>query len=269
MKATVYIGETAPYLYPLDELTIENEYLKLPIGSTHEYQDNDFSKLLQVVSSLGSCSLSNLLGNSSKAFFLGEKLRIRRMAFNIQEGPLTLKAKSIIASKRKGKSSVEIYDQAGVLAYNFELDYTIFSEEAFCKLFKDNFEKTEETAFCDNFPATRNTIQSDSQFIITIDPFTAQNCIGHFEGYPIVPAVFMTNRLLAGIREWAGEQEGKPVNIQVDSLEMFPNRAMPVNTTYKAAIVATRLAPRLTLFTCSVQDENQQEYGVYLITLQY
>ncbi len=271
MKVPVYIGESAPYLYSLDDLVAEGEYLTLPIGSTHEYQSNNFAKLLQVVSSLGSCSLSNLLGHSSKTFFLGEKLRIRRTAFNIQEGPLNIRAKSVVASKRKGKSIVEIFDQANVMAYTFELDYTIFSEEAFRKLFKENSVSTDEAvAFCNQFPATRNIIQSDNQFIISVDPFTRQNCIGHFEGYPIVPAVFMANRLLVGIQQWLeAAHEGKPLVTHVDSLELFPNKAMPIDTHYDAAIVATKLAPKLMLFTCSILDKDQTEYGVYLITVQF
>lgn len=265
-----FITEEAPYFLPIKNTSIgSNGVLITTIGHTNEYKDEEFGKLLQTVSSIGSCCLSKKIDAGVKQYFLGEKLRIRKCSYSIKEGFLKAIAHPIMQTNRKGKAVIDIVDEDEILAYRFELDYNVFSQQTFEKLFKQNFKETLPEVFNSKMPKTENTIINDHSFRTFIEKFSAEQCIGHFNDHPIVPAVFIVKCLLTGIKDWFTSKNLITQGIvTVDSLEIFPNKAMPIETKFDALVSIEKLAPKIYMFTCRIKDKAQNEYGVYPITIQ-
>lgn len=261
------VGETSPYIFSLEKLIFEHDFVSITADSIESNQYDNFSTILQIASSLGSVSLFKALNLESKAFFLGEKLRIRKIITGVVNNNICFKAKSIVLSKRKGKALVDIFNTNSDLAYSFELDYNVLLEDAFHKLFKPHYTETTNIFYNDKLPDVKLKTNSEYDFSIMLSPFSVQNCIGHFNGYPIVPAVFIVDRLLNGIKQWITQMFPNTLTtIHVDSLEIFANIAMPINTKFEAKIIAKKLSGNIIFFTCSLINE-QIEYSSYLITI--
>lgn len=262
------VGETQPYLFGLNELKIDGTVVEHKSCLTNKSQFSEFNKTLQTASSLGSLSLIKLMNTTAKTFFLGEKLRIRKIHDNIQGDELKYVAKSIMLSKRKGKSLVDIFDSNNELVYTFELDYNLFSEDAFNKLFKKHYIDELQQEADTVFPETEITIIDDATFRASIAAFSDEHCLGHFDNYPIVPAVFIVNRLLDAIEKFfsIGNEKTSNKNLIVDSLEIFANIAIPTKTDLISVISFRELAKNVFLFSCPVSD-GVTEFGTYIITV--
>lgn len=270
-NATSYfISETTPYFMPLCNVDNSiNGELTTTIGCTFEYYGVEFGKLLQSISSIGSCCVSKKLGAANMQYFLGEKLRIRRCGYFIKDGQLKVVVLPIVQSNKRAKAIIDIYDETDAIAYRFELDYSILPESTFSKLFKKHFYQAETTTFIETMPKTTSIINPDGSLSILIDEFKAGHCLGHFRSYPIVPAVFIVKCLLKGIHEW-GITSGIWVKnlIEVDSLEIFPTKAMPIGLPFHADVSITKLSFKAYMFVCTINDKEQNKYGVYPITIE-
>lgn len=264
-----FITEEGPYFLPISNTSINsNNEIITTIGHTNEYKNEEFGKLLQTISSIGSCSLSKKINAGVKQYFLGEKLRIRKCSYAIKEGLLRVVARPVLQTNRKGKAIIDIVDEEGTLAYRFELDYNVFPEQMFEKLFRQNIKENTTARFAHEMPETKNRPLNSESFVITIGKFSNEHCLGHFTNYPIVPAVFIVKCLLSGIKKWFTSASIAQENIVVDSLEIFPNKAMPIETEFEAFISIEKLSTKVFMFICKIKDKQLNEYGVYPITIQ-
>ncbi|WP_286443852.1 MULTISPECIES: hypothetical protein [unclassified Myroides] len=267
-----FIGETDPYLFDLKHLTIKESTMEYTVPSDSCLVFSDFYKITQIASSLGSLALAKTMDVTEKTYFLGEKLRIRKIDNRSLDKGLKYCARSIEYSSRKGKSLVDILDEHNQLAYTFELDYFIFSEDSFYRLFKNY-------AITHHEPSTRTSLTVEkveieeiesSFFRIVIQPFSKEDCAGHFNQYPIVAAVFVVKQLLCAIEQFF-EVKGiglEQKKLNVDSLEMFLNVAVPIDTVLHSKIYYHQIAKESYVFVCPVCDDTT-EYGNYLITVNY
>lgn len=263
------ISEEAPYFLPITNTSITVDgHLTTTIGHVNEYRNEEFGKLLQTISTIGSCCLSKRIQAGVKQYFLGEKLRIRKCSYSIADGVLKAVAHPTVQTNRKGKAIIDIFDVCDALAYRFELDYNVFSQQTFEKLFKQNYNENGSDRFDCNMPGTANRILNNHSFIISIGQFNREQCLGHFSNHPIVPAVFIVKCLLAGIKNWFATELSPLEDMNVDSLEIFPNKAMPIETEFDAAVLVEKLSSKVFMFTCKINDKQQNEYGVYPITIQ-
>jgi len=57
-------------------------------------------------------------------------------------------------------------------------------------------------------------------------------------------------------------------DVEVDSVEMFLNKAMPINTSLKVNVKIFNLLKNLKIYKCTVHHDTV-EYGHYLITLKF
>ena len=261
-------AEEYPYLYPLDNLKIAADSLELTIPQIPDYEFMNFGRLLQVVSSIGSCCLSHKLGLNGKYYFLGEKLRIRKRNYNNKGGPLTIKGNAISTSKRKGKALVDIFDEDNSLKYTLELDCNVFSEDTFNKLLKEHADDVIPGDFSSDLPSLYNTYIDEDQFTISIEGFSREQCKGHFSGFPIVPAVFVSNCVLAGIEKWFRSSDNGITPLYVESLEIFANKAIPLNVQFKGETSIIKLATKIFMFVSEIKDLSGNEYGYHIITVQ-
>lgn len=265
----IQLGETAPYFIPSDSICFDNGVITAEIGTTADYEGYNFSKLIQHISSIGSCGLYHCMGKDSKTFFLGEKLRIRRMSYNLKDGRMKVRGRNTIESERKGKTMIEVYDCEDQLAYTYELDYHVFTEKAFQGIFEKHYNNTEGLEVCTRFPTVSCEGITPESFTMHIGAFSKENCMGHFDNYPIVPAVYITNRLLEGIHQWLKSiNDSSVLSFQVDSAEGFLLRGVPVDTDIEVKTEVFPLLNKLKMFRCTVMDSGQNVYGIYLLTVE-
>lgn len=96
-----YLGETAPYISVPENIIFNSNRLETSI-SDYSFNHENFSKLIKLLSSLGSCNLYKLLNPSLKEqiYFMGEKVRIRQLSYKNQT-PQPLPAKVFWNLKEK------------------------------------------------------------------------------------------------------------------------------------------------------------------------
>lgn len=260
-----YIGETQPYVFVPEKVTLNNNYKIETEIPNFDIKNRNFTNLIKVLSSLGSCNLYKLLNDTSKEkiYFLGEKLRIRKLSYK-ESNSFSISCKSFLESKRKGKSYLNIKDtESKEMLYTFELDYYIISKDAFENIYKDYFNDTPIDFFDKSLPESKISIESDKRFLINVNSFTPNQCKGHFEKFPIVPAVYITNCILKEIFNFMGTN----TIYEVDSLEMYLSKAMPTGKDFIVYVFHEKFLRDITYFKCEVKDNIGNIYGTYIINI--
>ncbi|PKF74538.1 hypothetical protein [Chryseobacterium sp. PMSZPI] len=259
-----YIGETTPYISIPDHIILKNNKIETELINCNLENEN-FSNLLKTLASLGSCSLYQLLNNTTneKIYFLGEKLRIRKTSYKTIPNSVSIVGESKLESKRRGKSYLTVKDLVSEeTLYTFELDYYIIPKETFKVLYKNYFEPDYISYYDEKLPKSKITqTLSENQFVIDIDPFTTNQCKGHFENYPIVPFVFVTNCILREIFNSFSFSN----SYEIDSLEGYPLKAIPIHTQLKVDVFHQKFLKDLTYFKCEIKDYSETSYAVLII----
>lgn len=259
------IAETSPYLFDdLNQISLVNNNIEFTFDQSFNFfKRENFSDLVKTLSTVGSLNLANKINSNSVNYFLAEKLRIRKTSFGQPEGLLLAKSSSQLFDDRKGKSLIEVEDQNTTI-YKFEIDYYIINKPSFEKIFAQFYNPEKKIDSISSLPTTTIEYITDTEFILTIEEFEQNNCLGHFDDYPIVPAVFITKCIISNILKIL------PFNfsndIEIDNLEMFLIKAMPINTIFKVNIKIFTYLKNLKTYKCTVSD-GKTEYGHYLITL--
>nr|WP_315026298.1 hypothetical protein [uncultured Chryseobacterium sp.] len=260
-----YIGETAPYISIPENIVYNGHKIETKITEWN-FENEKFSNLIKMLASLGSCSLYRLLNDTSKEkiYFLGEKLRIRKLSYKTPETVLVT-SESFLESARKGKSHLTLKDiHTGELLYSFEMDYYIITQEAFQLFYKDYLNTTPIEHYDEKHPEGKIIQTGDKhQFIISIPPFTPNQCRGHFENYPIVPFVFVANSILKEILNFL-DQQG---TYEMDSLEGYASKAIPTGTTFMIEVFHQKFLKDLMYFKCEIKDSAGNSYGVVIFNI--
>ncbi|BAP33410.1 uncharacterized protein CHSO_4373 [Chryseobacterium sp. StRB126] len=261
-----YIGEAVPYINIPGNSIFNDHAIETEI-SGHDFGNENLTHLLKILASLGSCSLYKLLNDSSKEkiYFLGEKLRIRKLSYSPLPGTLSITGGSYLESKRKGKSCLSAKDkQSGEILYSFELDYYIINQDSFKLFYKDFFNDTPIENYNEKLPEGKiNTTEDYHHFNISINPFSLNQCKGHFENYPIVPFVFVANCVLREIFNFLGNRD----IYEIDSLEGYASKAMPIGTEFLVEVFQQKFLKNLIYFKCEIKDRSGNSYAVMIINI--
>lgn len=260
-KTANLIGETSPYLFEnADKIIFDKSNTEIPLYKSFDSFDREnFSDFVKILSTLGSLNLANELETNQTNYFLGERLRIRKISYSQPSGLLSVKVTSQLESNQKGKSLIEVMDE-NTKVYQMEMDYFIINEPSFKKIFDSHYSDEQTNDHTTVLPNTSFEYLSDEEFNITIEEFARNHCLGHFDNYEIVPAVFIGKCILKNIYNMYPD-----INIEIDNLEIFINKAMPINTIFKVNIKILHLSKSLTKYKCTVTDA-KTEYGHYFIT---
>ncbi|MFS4473983.1 hypothetical protein [Chryseobacterium sp. T20] len=259
-----YLGETQPYISIPENTIFNGNSIETKIYNC-DFSHENFSKLIKILSSLGSCNLYRLLTHTSKEriYFMGEKVRIRQLSYKKYDSVFIV-GESYLESKRKGKSSLMVRDHhSGEPLYSFELDYHIIAKDTFKLFYKDYYNDTPVEYYDEALPKGKITLESDCQFSILLEPFTPNQCKGHFENYPIVPSVFSMNCILREIFHFMGNEKA----YEVDNLEGFATKAMPTGIEYRIEVSHQQFLKDLIFFKCEVKDLLGTPYVIILVNL--
>lgn len=260
------IGETSPYLFEnAGSITFKDGHTEFPLYKPFEsFERENFSDFIRILNSIGSLNLVNQLKTDQKNYFLAEKLRIRKISHKRPSGLLVAKISPQLENNQKGKSLIEIWDESNKL-YQMEIDYFIFNEPAFKKVFEPHYNE-ENHSSSSTLPDTIFEYVNENEFKVTVNEFTRDQCKGHFENYQIVPAVYIAKCILKDIYKMDTETNQEMEPLEIDNLEVYLNRAMPVNTVFKVNVNIMRLQKNLKTYQCTVTD-HKNEYGHYIFTL--
>lgn len=263
-----YIGENYPYLFPLSNLVVNESGVVYTATCGSQLGLKEFKTIGQTAASLGGVALLHAMNLSSKTFFLGEKIRIRKISHTPVEGDLKYCARAISFSKRKGKALLDIFDHQGQLAYTAELEYVIFDEESFQQVFSAFYTTEIPTEPTTAFEEVEVTLVDSAFFKVDIPAFTSDQYKGHFDHYPIVPGVLMMTRLLEGIEKFVQlqgvELQGK--TLVLDSFETFLSAATPTQRALNSSVYYRQIMKDTYLFVCPIKD-HKIEYGHYIFTV--
>ncbi|TPG36144.1 hypothetical protein [Flavobacterium pectinovorum] len=260
-KVVERIGETFPYLFEnADKIIFNQSYTEIPLLKSFEsFEKENFSDLLRILCTLGSLNLANEIKTDEKNYFLGEKLRIRKISNTKSSGLLTAKVTPQLENDQKGKSIIDIMDGTTKL-FQMEMDYFIIDETSFKRIFESHYHAENTDDFTTSLPNTSIEYLSESEFNITVDEFTRNHCSGHFDNYQIVPGVFIGKCILKNIFKFSAD-----IDLEIDNLELFLNKAMPINTVFNVNVKIMHLSKNLRNYKCTVTD-NTTQYGYYFIT---
>ena len=259
------MGETSPYVFIPDEVIIKDENTITTEIQNCDFQYENFTNLIKVLSSFGSLNISRIINNNTteKNYFLGEKLRIRKLS-ELEPKNILITCNSNVVPKRKATSVLIVQDlNSKVNIYSFELDYYIITKKSFEYIYKEYLDETPVKLSVNTLPKSEINIIKNNEFSIIVSPFNKNQCTGHFDNYPIVPAVYITNCILQQIFVFL---ENKTIST-VDSLEMFLPAAMPIETIFNVSVVHQMFLKGLTHFKCEVKDNSSKTYGFYNITI--
>ncbi|QBA19870.1 hypothetical protein EU348_01280 [Chryseobacterium indologenes] len=260
-----FLGETAPYLSIPEGITFRDHTIETEIEDWN-FENENFSQLVKLLFSFGSLGLYNILDNKTgeKMYFLGEKIRIRKLSYK-EPAAITITGESILESDRKGKSHIYIREiDSKELLYSAELDYYIITREAFELFYKDLFSTVPAEYHDKNLPESKiiNT-GIPHHFTISTDPFTPNQCKGHFENHPIVPFVFMTHCILKEIFRFLGDE----VSYEIESFEGYASNALPTGITFLTEVFYQKYLKNLLYFKCEIKDTSGILYGVIIFSI--
>ncbi|MGR3855991.1 hypothetical protein [Chryseobacterium indologenes] len=260
-----FLGETAPYLSIPEGITFRDHTIETEIEDWN-FENENFSQLIKLLFSFGSLSLYNILNDKTgeKMYFLGEKIRIRKLSYK-EPAAITITSECILESDRKGKSHIYIREiDSKELLYSAELDYYIITREAFELFYKDLFSTVPVEYHDKNLPESKiiNT-GIPHHFTISTDPFTPNQCKGHFENHPIVPFVFMTHCILKEIFRFLGDE----VSYEIESFEGYASNALPTGITFLTEVFYQKYLKNLLYFKCEIKDTSGILYGVIIFSI--
>lgn len=260
-----YLGEAAPYLSIPEGITFRDHTIETEVEDWN-FENENFSQLIKLLFSFGSLGLYNILNDKTgeKMYFLGEKIRIRKLSYK-EPAAITITGESILESDRKGKSHIYIREaHSKELLYSAELDYYIIAREAFELFYKDLFSTVPVEYHDENLPESKiiNT-GIPHHFTISTDPFTPNQCKGHFENHPIVPFVFMTHCILKEIFSFLGNE----VSYEIESFEGYASNALPTGITFLTEVFYQKYLKNLLYFKCEIKDTSGILYGVIIFSI--
>lgn len=207
--------------------------------------------------------------NQSQNIYLGKKMRIRKHNFlQLLNDKILVIAKPVINGKKNVKAIINLFSK-DQLSYSFELDYTILTKQVFEKIFKNQKSILIDNKEADKCLPNIDIINIDNyNFKVKIYPFNINHCLGHFEDYPIVPSVLVLDCLIFGIKKWFQINYKNTLNLIIDSVELFLNKAMPIQKSYNSNILIRQNSLQSTMFLCEIKDNDCENYGNYIIIIE-
>lgn len=261
-----YLSEISPYICIPEHIILKDNKIETELNNCN-FENENFSIFLKILTSLANCNLHQLLSSSTKEkiYFIGEKLRIRKTSYKETPLSVSITGESILESQRRGKTRLKVMDAISEeTTYTFELDHYILTKETFKNLYKNYFEPNTVMYYDEALPESKITqINPEHQFTIAINPFTPNQCKGHFENFPIVPFVFVTSCIVKEIFNFFGPDKVH----EIENLEGYPSKAIPIETQLEVDVFYQKFLQDLTYIKCEIKDSLGILYATLMINL--
>ncbi len=264
-----YLAEKPPFLkLPRHPFTRTGDTLSIPLGQACEYRGPDFTDLMLQTGTMGALNLA--LGRTGKdaGYIMMERMHIMRSGNCRLDELLRAKIKTTLLSARKGSALAHIINDREEIIYSMNTGYHIFSKADFEQLFsahkRDDLQGIAQDT---SMPVVELQPSGDDRaYRMQIGPFTYAHCVGHFPGYPCVPASFIMRSLLTGIARWL---QLKPDQLLIDNAEIFTTRMIPVASVLSAATRIIHTSRRSSKFIVTLEDTTDPTriYGYYIIDI--
>lgn len=263
------IMEDHPYILPFNIMEYEDDgTFKIDLLKDQVYFNRNFGELLQVLTTAGSYCIALKTGRDTKQALLGSRLSIKKHNLRLCEKDIACTVTPILYDTKAAKCIINVLS-GDQLIYSFDLAYTIMPERVFKKLFKKHHDSSDRLTNKEEIPKVNNKYLTDNTFVIDMEPFNINHCLGHFADYPIIPSVRIFDCLVVGANSWIKEAKPEATGVLIDSVEIFQNSALAITNTYQANVTAKEVCNNLLMFSCSLVDKCGNEYGYYILRIKY
>ncbi|MGN7824614.1 hypothetical protein ACTJJB_31110 [Chitinophaga sp. 22536] len=255
----IHIGVRPPFFQlPVAAMVTRGKYLEVDLGPTCEFQGSQFAAMVQQCLSVEAWNACRLYAAGTDQYMLAERFRCIRTGNFLADTSLKVVLHTQEISKRKRKSTMRICDDAGDMVYEMVFDYYMWNEADFKNRFA--FLKSDGKPVQDEsvpLPViNRISFENAWHYVSRLAPVDEIHCLGHFDGYPCVPALLLFRLFHLEVENWIKEVRGqqpetKPV---IDSAAIHPTRIMPVDVPYDITTTVHQLSENILQFVFVVTE---------------
>ncbi|NSL87227.1 hypothetical protein ECE50_010330 [Chitinophaga sp. Mgbs1] len=250
-------GMRPPFYRPPDtKLKAAGKYIEIETASIKEFSGNHFADLLQICISGIAWNTNRLCPAEEDQYMLGSKLRVFRTGAFLTDTRCRVVIENMTIDKRRHSSFIRLFGENGEMIYFAEFDYQMWGKQVFCR----KFAALRDTAA---ITADRNILLPVPVRINFDDPFRYEAiipavdkslCQGHFDGYPVVPALLLFKILCIESEKWiqdivAPAADKNPV---LDSIAIFPQQMMQAGVFYRVTVTVHQASAQLFKFVNTV-----------------
>jgi hypothetical protein len=241
-QPAVQLGMTPPFFrLPDAPLTTTGRLLSVDLGPARNFEGSNFTDLVQLCLSCEGWNSNRLYPADTNQYMLGQRFRAMRTGSSAPDSHLRAVVESLVVKKRKRKTIIRIFDEPGEMIYLLLFDYYQWNEDEFQRKFAHLQQEAPDAALPAQLPSLdRVDFHDPCNYTSLLSGITAAHCLGHFDGYPCVPALLLFRVLMLEADKWLRQQEIKDaaVHIALDTMAILPNRIMQPDQPY---LVHTRV----------------------------
>ncbi|SKA36973.1 hypothetical protein SAMN04488128_104202 [Chitinophaga eiseniae] len=253
----IQTGMRPPFFrLPAAALVTRGKYLEVDLGPAGDFQDSQFVTMIQQCLSAEAWNACRLYPTGTDQYMLAERFRCMRIGNFLADTSLKAVLHTQEVSKRKRKSIIRILDNRGDMIYQVLFDYYMWNEADFKNKF--TFLKSEgKPAPGESLPLpviSRISFDNAWHYMSRLAPVDEIHCLGHFGGYPCVPALFLFRLLHLEAEKWIKDVLGElpETRLVVDSVAVHPSRIMPAGVPYDIVTTVHQLSDNILQFVYDV-----------------
>ncbi|WP_343745682.1 hypothetical protein [Chitinophaga sp.] len=270
----IQTGMRPPFFQlPATALVTRGKYLEVDLGPASNFQGVQFVVMIRQCLSAEGWNACRLYAEGTDQYMLAERFRCMRSGNFLADTSLKVVLHTLEISKRKRKSVIRILDDAGDMVYQVLYDYYMWNETDF-KSKVASLKSTGRPAHNELVPLpviSRVSFENAWHYESRLSPVDEIHCLGHFEGYPCVPALFLFRLLHLEAEKWIKDVLGElpETRLVVDSVAVHPARIMPVGVPYDITTTVHQLSDNILQFVYDVTqvDDPATRFGCVVLDI--
>lgn len=135
-------------------------------------------------------SVANSIQTTEKHYYLAQNAVMNHYKID-HENDLYIVIKNYGGKQKIVKAEGFIINNYSEIIYDLSVDYLKIKKNVFCKLFKSFFNDTpinkNINPYCNIPNLNQNYVIKDNKLEVSLNKFSAQNFVGHFDNYPMLP----------------------------------------------------------------------------------
>ncbi|QJB38478.1 hypothetical protein HF324_11620 [Chitinophaga oryzae] len=270
----IQTGMRPPFFrLPAAAMVTRGKYLEADLGPAGNFQNSEFVTMIQQCLSAEAWNACRLYAPGTNQYMLAERFTCMRIGNFLADTSLKVVLHTQEISKRKRKSVIRILDDAGNMVYQVLFDYYMWNEADFKNRFV--FLKSDKkTAPGESLPLpviSRMSFDNAWHYVSRLAPVDEIHCLGHFGGYPCVPALFLFRLLHLEAEKWIKDVLGElpGTRLVVESVAVHPARIMPAGVPYDITTTVHRLSDNIVQFVYDITqvDDPGTRFGCVVLEM--